>query len=130
MRVILERRWPKDDYIIGRVYLDNEFFCNSLELPDKGNARNISCIPAGLYDVRLTYSSAFKRTLPLLMNVPGRSGIRIHRGNKAADTQGCILLGENKVKGQVVNSTPYEIELIKRLTLAEARKEKNIILIK
>jgi hypothetical protein len=75
-------------------------------------------------------SPAKKRMLPRLLNVPGFSGILIHRGNTKNDSSGCILVGENKVKGKVVNSTQYEKRLVKILTKAQKRGEEvNIELI-
>ena len=57
-------------------------------------------------------SPKFKRELPRLLNVPNFEGILIHRGNTDKDSAGCLLLGENKVKGKVINSTPYEQKLV------------------
>jgi hypothetical protein len=72
-------------------------------------------------------SPKFKRLLPLVLNVKHFTGIRIHRGNTAKDSHGCILPGENKVKGKVINSTPYEIELVHRMEAAIALGEEIMI---
>ena len=122
MRIRLERKWPKKDYIIGRIYVDGEFFSNTLEPPWKNNER-YTAIPPGIYEVIMNYSPKFKRVLPLLLNVPGRSSIRIHRGNYPKDTQGCILPGENTKFGAVMNSTKYEERICKLIGDAKARKE-------
>ncbi len=71
-----------------------------------------TAIPAGTYKVALTYSARFKRMLPLLLDVPYFTGIRIHAGNTHEDTEGCLLLGENKVKGKVINSRFWVNKLI------------------
>lgn len=76
--------------VIGRLFVDGAAFCWTLE-PTEHAAH--PPIPAGTYKVRLTYSGRFQRTLPELLEVPGRSGIRVHPGNDAGDTLGCILLG-------------------------------------
>jgi hypothetical protein len=68
-------------------------------------------------------SPKFKRELPRLLDVPHFEGVLIHRGNTAEDSAGCILVGENKVKGQVINSTQYEKELVKRLEFAIKKGE-------
>ena len=63
-------------------------------------------------------SPKFKRNLPRLLNVPGYDGILIHRGNTHNDSAGCILVGENKLVGKVINSTKYEKLITELLTAA------------
>lgn len=105
MLVMVERRFRGQDYTIGRLYIDGAYFCDTLEdtVREKKIA-GITAIPAGEYKVKKTYSPRFKKTLPEILNVPDFTGVRIHTGNTAKDTDGCILLGLNKVKGQVINS--------------------------
>ena len=90
----------------------------------KKKVKNETAIPFGTYEITVNRSPRFGRDLPRLLNVPHFDGILIHRGNTGKDTSGCILVGENKVKGRVINSTPYELELTKRCKAAIARKEK------
>ena len=117
MKVLIERKWPKPSYTIGRVYIDGEFFCNSLEDRDRGLRQDMSvgeisrikivgetAIPTGKYKVTMTYSAKYKRVMPQIMNVPGYTGVRIHSGNTAADTLGCILLGKNDKPGWISQS--------------------------
>ena len=123
MRWTIERAYPKQDYIIGRLSIDFEPLCNTLELPWRDNAPNVSCIPPGRYQVYLTYSPKFGRDLPLVTGVPGRSGIRFHRANWPREIQGCIAPGENTVRGAVMNSTKYEEILVRKMKEARLRKE-------
>lgn len=99
-QVFLERLETGDEGTFGRVY----FGARSLftgELPDRGNAPNVSCIPPGRYECRWTYSPHFRRHTYQVMDVPGRSGIRIHSANLMGDRAmgfkshlyGCIALG-------------------------------------
>ena len=133
MELLLKRIYKGNKYTIGKLYIDGEWFCDTIEdvvrslpknCPHTPKERNCECkekvygetaIPAGIYKVILSYSNRFKRILPELLNVPHFLGIRIHRGNTEQDSAGCIILGENKVKGKVINSTPYEIKLVKLL---------------
>lgn len=86
---------------IGKLSVDGLFECYSIEdvvrPPDEPKVPGRTAIPAGRYEIAITYSQRFKRPMPLLLNVPGFTGIRIHQGNTAADTAGCVLVG--RVKG-------------------------------
>ena len=113
----LKRVFFSDKYTIGKLFINNAYFCDVLEdkdrdlnkdgdLSDEGEQKIFgqTCIPRGKYKVIITESNRFKKRLPLLLNVPGFEGIRIHGGNTADDTHGCLLVGENKEKGKVLNS--------------------------
>ena len=92
---------------LGKLYINGEFFCDTLENPWKNNVRNISCIPDGVYDVRLRLprESASRDYLHLLVKeVPNRDYILFHRGNTSADTSGCILVGQTREQDRVNNS--------------------------
>lgn len=135
------RKWIKPTYVVGELYVGGIFFCNTLEDQNRDLNKNgkfdngerkvygKTCIPFGGYEVVVTYSPKFKRELPLLLNVPNFEGIRIHRGNTVEDTSGCILLGENKQKGKVLNSAPYEIKLVKLLKGVLSKGERCYIII-
>lgn len=121
MKLKLERLYKKDNYTIGKLYINDKYFCDTLEdtvrelntINDK--IKHKTAIPEGTYKVVVTMSHRFKRLLPLLLNVPYFTGIRIHKGNDENDTSGCILIGENKIKGKVINSTYYEEKLVELL---------------
>lgn len=135
MKLELKRRFLGESYTIGSLSIDGKKFCDTLE--DKvrdlnkngvfdGDEKKVyaeTAIPYGTYDMVVDYSPKFKRELPRLQNVKHFEGILIHRGNTAEDSAGCVLVGENKVKGKVINSTPYEKELVRILKEAQDRKE-------
>lgn len=135
MKLRLERKHFKDTYTIGNLYVDDTFFSNTLEDKnrdvnkngkfDNGEAKvyGETCIPFGTYKVTVNMSPKFKRELPRLLDVPSFEGVLIHRGNTAEDSAGCILVGENKAVGKVLNSTPYEERLVKMMKGAIARGE-------
>lgn len=120
----LKRRYLMPDYTIGSLLVDGDYFCDTLE--DAVRDTKIpgrTAIPAGRYRVIVNHSPRFGRELPRLLDVPGFEGILIHRGNTAEDTAGCILLGENREPGKVVNSGHYEIMLTQQLKEAQANGE-------
>jgi len=92
---------------ISKLFINGESFCDTLENPWLDNQRNISCIPEGQYKVRLRLAreSATRDYLHLLVqDVPNRDWILFHRGNKAKDTSGCILVGNGREQDIVENS--------------------------
>jgi len=107
MKLELERKALREAYTIGRLFVDGDGFCDTLEdkvRPDGVKVWGETAIPAGVYKVIITESARFKRRLPLLVDVPMFEGIRIHPGNTAVDTHGCILVGVNSIKGKVTQS--------------------------
>lgn len=80
------------NYTIGKMYIDGIYECYTLEREVFPHSRK-PAIPAGTYEVVIDDSTRFKRPMPHILNVPGYEGIRIHKGNTDADTEGCILLG-------------------------------------
>jgi hypothetical protein len=140
MEIVLERKWKKPNYTIGILSIDGKRFCETLEDTDRGlrdsmsigqikslKKPHITAIPTGVYEVNLNtvspkfgsrsfYKEVCKGKVPRLLNVKGFDGILIHAGNKAEDTDGCILVGQNKVVGQVINSQVTFRELYKILS--------------
>ena len=107
MQVNVRRTFKGPDYTIGKLYIDGHYLCDTLEdtvRPAGTKIAGKTAIPAGTYKVKKTMSPRFKKILPEILNVPGFSGVRIHNGNTADDSSGCVLLGLNKVKGKVLDS--------------------------
>lgn len=142
MKLTLKRIALKDSYTIGRLYIDGTYFCDTCEdrvrdnnkdgdLNDIGEGKVYSktAIPYGTYKVTMNVQSPkFSRRatyawckgyLPRLLNVPHFEGILIHAGNTAEHSAGCILVGENKVVGQVINSMATLKRLLRILGGAE-----------
>ena len=134
MEITVKRVFKGPNYTIGHLYVNGTYECDTLEDPDRGLTDSMTvqeitskkvygntAIPTGTYDIDMnTISPKFKDRswakfcggkLPRLIDVKGYEGVLIHVGNKAEDTLGCILVGENKIKGQVVNSTATFQEL-------------------
>lgn len=124
MKITVKRTFKGAEYTIGKLYIDDAYFCDTLEdtvRPAGTKIAGKTAIPAGTYKVKKTMSPRFQKILPEILNVPNFTGVRIHSGNTAADTDGCLLLGLNKAKGQVLCSkdamaffmdrTPDEFEL-------------------
>lgn len=116
MKLTLKRIALRPTYTIGKLYIDDVYFCDTIEdtvrdLNKNGKFDNgekkihsKTAIPYGIYEIKWTYSPRFKKYTPQLMNVPSFEGIRIHAGNTSADTEGCLILGKNKQVGKVLNS--------------------------
>lgn len=116
MKLTLKRIALRPTYTIGKLYIDDAYFCDTLEDTvrdtnksgkfDNGEQKikGKTAIPYGTYEIKWTYSPRFKKYTPQLMNVPSFEGIRVHAGNTSADTEGCLILGKNKQVGKVLNS--------------------------
>ena len=137
MFLLLKRIARKDNYTIGKLSIDGVSECDVLEdtdryLTDEMREEDImrlkvkarTAIPTGDYDISLTMSQRFKRVLPLLENVKGFSGIRIHSGNTSEDTEGCLLVGKNKIVGKLIDSRITFDALFAKLEKAYKRGER------
>jgi len=97
MKLLLKRIHKTDKSTIGELYIDGKFECYTLEdVERKDKVYGKTAIPKGSYEVIMNMSNRFKKLMPLLLNVPNYEGVRIHTGNKAEDTEGCILLGKTR----------------------------------
>lgn len=155
MKILVDRKWKKEDYTIGKLYIDGVPFCETLEDKDRGLTSSmplekikvlkkaaITAIPTGTYNVRMdVVSSKYSKSdwyvknchgakVPRLENVPGYAGILIHSGNTASDTEGCILVGQNKAVGKVLNSKETFLQLYNKMYAAYSKGEKIQITIK
>ena len=136
MELLLERKYLKSNYTISNLSVNGKFYCNVIEdvVRDFNKNGTFDCgefkisghtaIPYGEYEIKVTYSPKFKRELPLLLDVKHFEGIRIHRGNTEKDSSGCLIPGENKKKGMILNSTKYELELTKMIKECNNKREK------
>lgn len=137
MDILVKRIAKKEGYTIGRMYVDGKYFCDTLEDTDRGirqdepaeiekkKIHGKTAIPTGEYQVDLNQVShrfgsrswawPYKGKVPRLLGVPGFAGVLIHPGNTAEDTSGCILIGENKVVGKVVNSVKTFHKLMEKM---------------
>lgn len=132
MELLLRRIYRGAKYTIGRLYIDGVYFCDTLEDTDRDLKQNDdvedirkrkikgqTAIPLGTYNIILNRSNRFKKILPLLESVPCYEGVRIHSGNTHIDTDGCILVGFNTIKGMVTNSRVTMTNLMKKLKTAK-----------
>ena len=142
MELEVIRKWLKDSYTIGKLKIDGVYFCDTLEdrvrdLQDynhdgkfENKVYGETAIPAGRYTVIVSESPKLKRRLPLLMNVPGFEGIRIHYTATAKGVEGCIGIGKNTKPGRLENGPYYETVLIQRIDEAVKNREEIFITIK
>ena len=128
MKLTLKRIAKRPTYTIGKLYIDGEYFADTCEDKDRGLTQSmplaeikkrkvysLTAIPTGTYTISMNtvspkyskrdfYKKLCNGKVPRLLNVPGYDGVLIHVGNSDHDTAGCVLVGENSVKGKVLNS--------------------------
>jgi Family of unknown function (DUF5675) len=127
MELQVKRTDFTDNSTIGELSVNGQFECYTLEdMVRPVKIAGKTAIPAGRYEVIIDFSQRFGRLLPLLLNVPNFEGVRIHPGNAAADTEGCILVGEEKSQDFVGQSRAAFDRLFAKLSAA-AEKEKNYL---
>lgn len=113
MNLEVKRIFKGNKYTIGKLYIDGKYFCDTMEPPVR--LIKPKAIPLGKYKVIINHSNKFNKLLPLLLNVDGFVGIRIHNGSYPEDSLGCILVGRNKIKGMLVDSRYTLMQLMNKL---------------
>lgn len=153
MELILKRIALRSEYTIGKLYVDGEYVCDTIEdtvrdLDKDGKFANgevkihgKTAIPYGRYEITMkvkspkysnfskySWAKKYDGYLPRLLNVPHFDGVLIHVGNSALDSEACVLVGENKVVGKVINSVNTFRKLMDEyLVPAKKRNEKIFI---
>lgn len=151
MELLVKRTYRGPKYTIGHLYVNGKYFCDTIEDVDRGLNVNMplsqiksikvkgkTCIPYGTYVITMKivsqkysnflkypYALFVKGKMPRLLDVPGFDGILIHPGTNQEDTDGCLIVGENKAKGKVINSQATWKKLC--MLLLEADKKKEVI---
>lgn len=136
MKLTLNRNTRSAESTIGDLFINDEFFCYVLEDFDRGLTSSMSvaeinqkkvyaktAIPKGTYKVVITFSPRFKQYMPLLLNVKGFQGIRIHTGNTANHSEGCLILGMTKSTNFVGQSKIAYSRLMAKLKKVEKTEE-------
>lgn len=153
MKLTLKRVAKRPTYTIGKLYIDGNYFCDTLEDKDRGLSQDMSldeikskkvysktAVPTGTYEITLSiisprfskkpvYQKICKGYVPRLLGVPGYEGVLIHIGNTDKDSSGCILVGKNSVVGKVLQSTDTFTKLFAKLKEADENNEKITITI-
>ena len=136
------RKYFKEEYTIGKMFIYDELFCDVLEDKDRGLTDDMSlsqikknkvyaktAIPYGRYEVKPYFWPKYRKVYPWLQNVKGFTGILCHCGRTADNSSGCLLLGENKIKGGLINGEKYVRKLTEIVQECEKRGEKVYITI-
>jgi hypothetical protein len=137
MKILVKRIAKKEKYTIGHLFINDEYFCDTIEDKDRGlddsmteseikkiKIKGKTAIPTGEYKLTIDYSPHFGKNCFHILNVKGFDGIRIHSGNDEEDSEGCLIVGQNKLVGKVINSKDTLAKLYKKTD-----NEKNIKII-
>lgn len=153
MELLVKRVARRDEYTIGRLYINGVKFSDTLEDCDRGLTQDMpleeikakkvygkTAIPTGTYEIDMntispkfqarSWAKPYGGKLPRLIGVKGFEGVLLHVGNTASDSSGCILVGKNSIKGMVTDSTKTFMSLMSKYLLpAKLRGEKITITI-
>jgi hypothetical protein len=128
VKLSLNRCWLTPRATMGKLLIDDVFECFTCEdryrAPPEPKVPHETCIPVGQYEVLITPSPRFKVMMPLLVDVPGFVGVRIHPGNTVLDTDGCILVGRERNGERVEQSRVAYEALFSKLAAAELKGER------
>ena len=153
MELLVTRNYKKNNYTIGKLYINNKLFSNTIEDTDRGLTSDMNesqikslkvygetAIPTGTYIIDMntispkfkdkTWAKPYGGKVPRLLDVKGFDGVLMHPGNTAKDSSACLLVGLNTKVGMVTNSTEYFHKLMKELLAAKLRGEEIKITIK
>jgi hypothetical protein len=131
MELLLTRKWYQQTCIIGELNVDGTFECFTLEdVERKVKIPGTTAIPQGIYRVIIDWSQKYQKNMPHILNVPGFEGIRIHSGNNALDTEGCILVGQEKGDEMILKSRVAYLSLFTKLFTASSQGKEITITIK
>jgi hypothetical protein len=135
MKLKVVREIKTEVSTIGKLFVNEKFFCYTLEDKDRGlkqtdsllfiNTKKIfgvTAIPSGSYELIVNLSPKFKRMLPRILNIKGFDGVLMHRGNSADHSLGCILVGYKKGDNAIFDSTKAENDLVNLLLLHKDEK--------
>ena len=120
MKIEVKRLHRTDNSTIGELSIDGKFECYTLEDIERDvKIKGETAIAKGTYKVIINQSNRFKRLLPLLISVPNFEGVRIHAGNSNHDTEGCILVGQNRSVDYITKSRKAFDSLFKKMQKAK-----------
>jgi len=128
MEIIIKRIAKKAGYTIGHLSINGRRVCDTLEpqcikWQTEKKVAGKTAIPEGRYRVDMEYSPKFERQMPYLLDVPNFAGIMIHQGNVPNNTQGCILVGYNTLRGMVLRSREAMLKIEDAIKYARKTKQ-------
>jgi hypothetical protein len=130
MKLELRRFHGTKGYTAGELFIDDLYFCNTIEDEERESKEYAkTAIPLGTYEITVNMSIRFKKLMPLLHNVPNFTGIRIHSGNSADDSEGCILVGKPHKKDFITESRVTFTELMKKINQARVKEKVTITIL-
>jgi hypothetical protein len=132
MEITVVRKWFTEKSTIGEMSINGQFFCYTLEdkmRPEGVKIPKETAIPMGRYEIMLGYSDRFQRLVPRVLNVPMFTGILVHSGNSAVDTEGCLLVGMTKENDNFIGKSRVAFDALMQKLQRAIKVEKVFITI-